>query len=62
MGLGGVFIKNSLPDTSLEIMQEKLSILKKPFLKSFNPSVKSRKDRIERVIKFIEEKPELISI
>ena len=46
MGLGGVFIKNSLPDTSLEIMQEKLSILKKPFLKSFNPSVKSRKDRI----------------
>jgi coniferyl-aldehyde dehydrogenase len=60
MGLGGVFIKNSLPDTSLEIMQEKLSILKEPFLKSFNPSVKSRKDRIERVIKLIEENSDQI--
>ena len=58
MGLGGISIKNSLPDTSLETMQDKLLNLKKPFLKSFNPTVESRKDRIRRIVKLIEENSE----
>ena len=33
MGLGGISIKNSLADTSLETMQDKILNLKKPFLK-----------------------------
>ena len=60
MGLGGISIKNSLPDTSLETMQDKLLNLKKPFLKSFNPTVESRKDRIRRIVKLIEENSENI--
>ena len=60
MGLGGISIKNSLADTSLETMQDKLLNLKKPFLKSFNPTVESRKDRIRRIIKLIEENSENI--
>ena len=55
MGLGGILSQDGLPDTSLDIMTEKLIRLKKPFLESFNPSAASRKDRINRIIKLIEE-------
>ena len=55
MGLGGILSQDGLPDTSLDIMTEKLTRLKKPFLESFNPSAASRKDRINRIIKLIEE-------
>ena len=55
MGLGGILSQDGLPDTSLDIMTEKLTRLKKPFLESFNPSVTLRKDRINRIIKLIEE-------
>ena len=55
MGLGGILSQDGLPDTSLDIMTEKLTRLKKPFLDSFNPSAASRKDRINRIIKLIEE-------
>ena len=55
MGLGGILSQDGLPDTSLDIMTEKLTRLKKPFLETFNPSVSSRKDRINRIIKLIEE-------
>ena len=55
MGLGGILSQDGLPDTTLDIMTEKLTRLKKPFLESFNPSAASRKDRINRIIKLIEE-------
>ena len=55
MGLGGILSQDGLPDTSLDIMTEKLTRLKKPFLESFNPSAALRKDRINRIIKLIEE-------
>ena len=55
MGLGGILSQDGLPDTSLDIMTEKLTRLKKPFLDSFNPSAALRKDRINRIIKLIEE-------
>ena len=55
MGLGGILSQDGLPDTSQDIMTEKLTRLKKPFLESFNPSAASRKDRINRIIKLIEE-------
>ncbi len=55
MGLGGILSQDGLPDTTLDIMTEKLTRLKKPFLESFNPSVALRKDRINRIIKLIEE-------
>ena len=55
MGLGGISSNDGLPETSLDFMTEKLLKLKEPFLQSFNPSAKSRKDRINRVIQLIEE-------
>ena len=55
MGLGGILSQDGLPDTTLDIMTEKLTRLKKPFLESFNPSAALRKDRINRIIKLIEE-------
>ena len=32
MGLGGILSQDGLPDTSLDIMTDKLTRLKKPFL------------------------------
>ena len=55
MGLGNIGISENYPEVSKDVMESKLSILKKRFLSSYNSDIKERIDRIKRIRVLIEE-------
>jgi len=55
MGLGNVGISENYPEVSKDVMESKLSILKKRFLSSYNSDIKERIDRIKRIRALVEE-------
>ena len=55
MGLGNISITGNYPEVSKDTMLSKLTKLKEPFLKNFNPDVKDRIDRIKRIQVLVEE-------